>query len=133
MQLSLYTNKHSDSILRDEDNVCRQEWQRHLPKSWRAMVDVPLYFKRFHEHELPANRSLGFDEGDQPCYCAHSVVIPELRSDDDEEYYQVVTYAEQLSAWRLRDGRWLIFRRVGGADCAAPLKDFYSFSDSMPR
>lgn len=119
--------------MRDEDEICLREWQRHLPKSWRAVVDVPLYFKRFREHELPASRSLGLDENYQPCYCAHSVVIPELRSDDDEEYYQVVTYAEQLAAWRLRDGRWLIFRRVGGADCTAPLKDFYSFSDTMPR
>jgi hypothetical protein len=133
MHHSLYTATHNDWTMRDSDEACLQQWQLHLPKAWRTMVDVPLYFQRFREHELPASRTVGLDENDVTCYCAHSVVIPELRSDDDEEFYHVVTYAEQLAAWRLRDGRWLIFRRVGGADCAAPLKDFYSFSDAMPR
>jgi hypothetical protein len=96
-------------------------------------VIAPLEFEVFREYEIAAARVRGLDEDGAPCYCAHSVFIPEVRSDDDDEFYQIVTYAERLAAWRLRDGRWLIYRRTGGADCAAPLHSFYSFSDAMPR
>jgi hypothetical protein len=54
-----------------------------------------------------------------------------MRSDDDEEFYQVVAYAELLSAWRLRDGRWLIYRLIKREGERG--SGFYSFSDRMPR
>lgn len=109
------------------------DWKALLPRAWREQVVAPLEFEVFREYEIAAQRVRGLDEDGLPCYCAHQVQLQELRSDDDEEFYQVVTYAERLSAWRLRDGRWLIYRQVGGADCAAPLQGFYAFSDNMPR
>lgn len=108
-------------------------WLTHLPHPWREQVVAPLEFEVFREYEMAAERVMGYDEDGQPCYCAHSVLIPELRSDDDEEYYEIVTYAEQVSSWRLRDGRWLTYRLAGGVDCTLPLNGFYSFGTQMPR
>ena len=54
-----------------------------------------------------------------------------MRSDDDEEFYQVAAYAEALTAWRMRDGRWLIHRLISREGERG--NGFYSFGDRMPR
>lgn len=106
-------------------------WQTDLPSEWRAMVIAPLALTTYRDFEMAAERVVGRDEDDQPCYCASRFIVAETRSDDDEEYYQVAAYAESLSAWRLRDGRWLIHRFI--------MRDgergigFYSFAERMPR
>ncbi len=109
-------------------------WESQLPRSWREQVVEPVEFEVFREYEMAAQRITGHDEDGLACYCAHSVTITELRSDDDEDYYQVVAYAEHLSAWRLRDGRWLIHRTII-VDETAPedARSFFSFGDAMPR
>lgn len=106
-------------------------WRRDLPKQWHRQVVAPLLIERFRDYEMAAERSIGRDEDDQPCYCAARFLVTDLRSDDDEEYYQVAAYAESLTAWRLRDGRWLIHRLIsregeGGSG-------FYTIGDRMPR
>lgn len=107
------------------------DWRHDLPKEWRRLVVAPLEIERFRDYEMAAERMVGRDEDERPCYCNSRVVVMETRSDDDEEFYQVAAYAESLKAWRLRDGRWLIHRlitREGERGSA-----FYSFSESMPR
>jgi hypothetical protein len=95
------------------------------------MVIVPLSLETYRDYEMAAERIVGRDEDDAPCYCASRFIVTETRSDDDEEFYQVAAYAESLSAWRLRDGRWLIHRLISrdGESGAG----FYSFADAMPR
>ena len=107
------------------------EWRQHLPREWRRLVVAPLTIERFRDYEMAAERTIGRDEDESPCYFATRFVVTDLRSDDDEEYYQVATYAEALTAWRLRDGRWLIHRMINreGEDATT----FYSFSEQMPR
>jgi hypothetical protein len=95
------------------------------------MVIAPLELRTYRDYEMAAERVVGRDENGQPCYCATRFIVAETRSDDDEEFYQVAAYAESLSAWRLRDDRWLIHRfitREGGGGSG-----FYSFADHMPR
>ncbi|UCV09411.1 hypothetical protein [Dechloromonas denitrificans] len=107
-------------------------WGSHLPDEWLDAVDAPLYFAQYSEYEISADRTVGYDADDQACFTAYRFELTELASDDDEEFYQVVTYSEELAAWRLRDERWLVYRRTSASDRRSP-RGFYAFSQTMPR
>ena len=109
------------------------DWQKDLPEEWRAAVIGPLDFATWKEYEMPASRSLGYDEDGKPCYYRHVFLLDALRWDDDEEFYAAIVYGEDVHAWRLRDERWLIWRVVHQEDDSRSGRGFYSFSDSMPR
>lgn len=113
------------------DTTC-DDWLKHLPEAWLGAIDSPLYFKRYSEYEISAERTVGYDADDQPCFTAHRYVLTRTASDDDEEFYEVVAYAEEMAAWRLRDERWLIFRSITTSPCNAP-RGFYAVSPDMPR
>jgi hypothetical protein len=42
-------------------------------------------------------------------------------------------YKEDLAAWRMRDGRWLIHRVITREATGGQSYAFYAFSESMPR
>lgn len=109
------------------------DWQNGLPAEWRVAAIAPLHFATFREYEIPASRTLGYDEDGLPCYYHHSYVLGELRSDDDEEFYEHIAYGEEVEAWRLRDERWLIWRIVHEDGVCRGNRGFYSFSERMPR
>lgn len=115
---------------RDADDV---RWWQDLPADRRDLVVVPLRFDILREYEILADRTNGYDENDEACYCAYRFVLTTLRSDDDETFYEEPSYAESTVAWRLRDERWLIFRRVVGNVELGAEHCFYSFSNAMPR
>ena len=107
------------------------DWQQNLPKQWRRLVIAPLLIERFRDYEMAAERLIGRDEDEQPCYYSSRFVVTDMRSDDDEEFYQVAAYAEALTAWRMRDGRWLIHRLISREGERG--NGFYRFGDRMPR
>lgn len=108
------------------------DWPRHLPEGWQAIVETPLYFERYSEYEISAERTVGYDADDKPCFTAHCFLLTRLASDDDEEFYEIATYAEEMAAWRLCDERWLIYRRISTNNCDLP-NSFYSLGSAMPR
>jgi hypothetical protein len=108
------------------------DWDKHLPNEWRHAVEAPLHIEQYSEYEMSAERVVGYDADEQPCYTAHQFLLTRLASDDDEEFYEVVSYCEEMAAWRLRDERWLIFRITSSSNCTqAP--GFYALSQDMPR
>lgn len=107
-------------------------WLEHLPAEWRETVEPPLYFERYSEYEIRAERTVGYDADDQRCFTAHRYVLTSLASDDDEEFYELVTYSEEMAAWRLRDERWLVYRRISTNNCNQS-RSFYTLSPDMPR
>lgn len=109
------------------------DWLRFLPDEWRDMVIAPLDFQQHREYEMAAMRCFGYDVDGAACYYAHSYALNESRSDDDEDFYEVVAYGESVHAWRLRDERWLTYRVVYTGGDALPARGFYSFSDKAPR
>ena len=111
----------------------RTDWLAYLPSEWREMAITPLDFVEYHEYEVAASRCLGYDVDGQTCYYAHGYALNEPRSDDDEEFYQVVVYSESVHAWRLRDDRWLIHRIVHHCGEGAPGRGFYSFAERCPQ
>lgn len=107
-------------------------WLEHLPGEWRETVEAPLYFEQYREYEINAERAVGYDADDRPCFATHRFLLTRLVSDDDEEFYEVVAYAEEMAAWRMRDGRWLVYRRNSANQGGKP-RSFYAFSAAMPR
>jgi hypothetical protein len=108
------------------------DWLAYLPAEWRETVEPPLYFERYSEYEIRAERTVGYDADDQRCFTAHRYVLTSLASDDDEEFYELVTYSEEMAAWRLRDERWLVYRRISTNNCNHS-RSFYALSPDMPR
>ena len=134
MQTSLYTRIPNGSAgscpVRRGKHV---RWSQDLPPALRDMVVAPIHFDVAREYEMHAQRIRGNDVTNEPCFCEFRYVVTQLRSDDDEVFYEVPVYAEALTAWRLQDARWLVCRTTmdrfalpGGQTC-------FSFSDTMPR
>lgn len=105
----------------------------HLPGEWRDMVVEPVSFTEHREYEIAARRQFGHDDTGTHCYYRHDYTLTETRSDDDEDYYQVVGYSETVRAWLLRDGRWLIFRVAQHGEQCGALRGFYRFAEHFPR
>ena len=101
-----------------------------MPSGWQDATEAPLYFKQYSEYEMPAERALGYDADDRPCFTSHRFLLTSLASDDGEEFYEVVTYSEEMAAWRLRDERWLVFRLISTNNSP---RGFYALSPEMPR
>ncbi len=123
---------NNERTLRTEPDQAT-DWTAHLPAEWRAMAEVPLHFVTHRDYEMPASRCRGYDADERLCYCAHHFLIETCRSDDDEDFYRAVTGGESQHAWRLRDGRWLIYRQPITDSCEPPRRGFYLFSEDAPR
>ena len=108
-------------------------WLHGLPAKWREQVITPFDIDRFVEYEMAASRCLGYDIDGALCFYSHDYAVEESRSDDDEEFYRVVTHSETVRAWRLRDDRWLIFRQQPTGDDCAPPRGFFMLADHPPR
>uniref|UniRef100_Q47G01 Uncharacterized protein n=1 Tax=Dechloromonas aromatica (strain RCB) TaxID=159087 RepID=Q47G01_DECAR len=126
------SDRHARKAATSSVTETSEDWQKHLPEAWLAAIEPPLYFRHYSEYEIFAERSVGYDADDCPCFTTHQFILTSMASDDDEEFYEVVTYAEEMSAWRLRDERWLIFRTITTSTCNAP-RGFYAVSPDMPR
>lgn len=94
---------------------------------------APTRFDIFREYEVLADCPRGHDVSNEPCYCAFRYVLTQLRSDDDEVFYEAPLYAETLTAWRLLDERWLICRKTVGNFDLDEVQTRLSLSDVMPR
>jgi hypothetical protein len=108
-------------------------WRQGLPKAWQDQVVAPLVFEIQREYEVAASRVIGRDEDAACCYCAYSYSLTELCCDDGDVLFEAAAYAEELSAWRLHDGRWLIRRTFNTRDDCGHARPFYCLSEKMPR
>lgn len=115
-----------------DDNDAAIDWLRLLPAEWRDAVDPPLYFRRYREYEMLAERTIGYDEDARACFITHQFTLTRLMSDDDEEFYETVALAEEMTAWRLHDGRWLVLRNTQ-TDPGSKNGDFYAIHPDAPR
>ena len=110
----------------------RHDWRHRLPAHWQPRVLAPVRFTRYREEELAAERVFGHSSRQLACYYRHHYRVTELYSDDDEDFYLFTLYGEELAAWLLHDGRWLVYRRVLN-DEQGDGHGFYSFSRQIPR
>jgi hypothetical protein len=105
-------------------------WLENLPEEWLNAVEAPLYYAHYREYEISAERAVGYDADDKPCFTCHRFLITQTSASNTAQ--PVVTFSERMSAWRLRDDRWLVFRRNSANHGSEPAS-FYAFSSTMPR
>lgn len=129
MQACLHTQ--TSTLPRQDQEDCT--WQEHLPREWRELVVAPLVLRRYRDYEMAADRVVGEDGEGRACYTAHRFMLTEPRSDDGEEFYAVLTYGEELAAWRLRDERWLVWREERAEERCEQARSFYCLAQEMPR
>lgn len=127
-----HRTSRTSSGKRSADAPAEPAWDALLPAEWRDAVEAPLYFRSYSEYEIYAQRSVGYDADDQPCFTTYRFALTRLVMDDDEEFYEEISRSEQLAAWRLRDERWLVFRIASPGPQPQP-RGFYAISPEMPR
>lgn len=110
-----------------------QRWQEGLPLGLQGLVVPPVCLDVFREYEMQAERIQGRDAANTPCYCEFRYVLTELRSDDDEVFYEAPVYAETLTSWRMLDERWLVCRTTLNRNEACGAQTSLTISDCMPR
>ena len=108
-----------------------QKWRRDLPARSQGLVVAPIHIDMDREYEILAERTCGYDENDEPC--CYRQLQTTFNSDEDDFYNEEPLHAELLTAWRLRDEGWLIFRKISGSDEYSHFHSFYAFSAFMPR
>ncbi len=131
-QPQVLRRSHTKACAKNVEARLAASWNNLLPAEWAKLAEPPLHFAHYSEYEIAAERTVGYDADDRPCFTAHRFMLTNPASDDDETFYPVVTHSEEMAAWRLRDERWLIFRKVGN-EHSDPPRVFYSFSQEMPR
>jgi hypothetical protein len=108
-------------------------WRIGLPADWQHAAVPPLRFEIHWEYEADAARVIGCDAQGTPCYCAHRYALTQLRSEEDDQFYESVVYREERFAWRLQDGRWLVRHTVATDEDCDHSRSSVFLSDAMPR
>jgi hypothetical protein len=85
------------------------------------------------DYEVAAERVLGRDDEGDPCYCHYQCVLTEVACDDGDEFFEDLAYAEDLRAWRLDTGAWLVRRAVTTAEAEDVERVEFCTMDTMPR
>lgn len=131
MRIPLYISSYHDSqgrrLKRASHLGSEINWSDRLPQLWRSLTIGPIWIDVNRDLDAGAERWVGFDEEEAPCYCRYrfKVDIGSLGATPD--------YVEDLVAWRMRDGRWLIHRIIKCHADRQTAYAFYGFSESMPR
>lgn len=108
-------------------------WCRELPTEWRGLAIAPIRFELFRDESMIADRTLGYDQDDEACFCAFRYLLTEMLEREGEPPREAPCYAESVVSWRLRDDRWLILRRVVANFQLGAEHVFFSFGNRMPR
>jgi len=134
MCLALYTEPPNDArMICPFDQGTPVAWSDDLPVPLQSLVVPPVRFEVHEDYELQANHTDGCDALSRPCFREFQFVVTELRSDDDEMFYEAPVYTESLTSWRLIDERWLVCQTTidrlkrGGRDTR------FFVSNTMPR
>lgn len=131
---SLYTKLYSDTAPRCPQHVVHDsQWRKDLPPAWDELVVAPAAIERFRQDDMIAGRAVGRDAHGAACYCTQYHVWMGLTCDDDGIFEEIPTYAESTTAWRLRDGNWLVLRRIIDDFESGAVRSVIRIRASMPR
>ncbi|WP_290868452.1 hypothetical protein [Aquabacterium sp.] len=136
MHHTLYISGYNDGRARKAKRATHlaheMDWQARLPPNWKDQVVGPLWVQVHRDHDVGAERWMGYNEDDQPCYCRYRFVISRQEVQPGEPDRRL-SYCEDLTAWLLRDGRWVIHREILSQAERPTSYSFYSLSERMPR
>ncbi|MDR3369524.1 hypothetical protein [Rhodoferax sp.] len=108
-------------------------WSDDLPTPLKHLVVAPVSFHVHRDYEMLAKHIDGCDAANRPCFCEFHFVMTQLRSDDDEVFFETPIYSETLTSWRLIDERWLVCRTTVDRLAADGSHTQLSISNAMPR
>lgn len=109
-----------------------QRWLIDLPQDLQPVVVPPVHIEVFQDYEIQAESAHGRDAANAACFYEFSFVLTQLRSDDDEVFYEAPIYAETLTTWRLVDERWLVCRTILDRTHRSGSRTSLSISDCRP-
>jgi len=133
LYISEYDAKASKRAKRASHLGREINWSERLPVVWRSLAIGPLWVDVHRDLELASERWVGYDEEESPCYCRYRFRVEGGVRDGLTGDANDGGYSEDLAAWRMRDGRWLIHRIIMCQVSAITSYGFYAFSESMPR
>ena len=137
MHQALYISEYSDhraKRAKSATHLGREiDWTSRLPDAWRDRVDGPMWVQVFRDHSCGAERWVGFNEDDRPCWVRYRFVI-EHAPGESGQGARAVRHCEDLMGWLMRDGRWLIHRTIlSQAERRPASYSFFALSERMPR
>ena len=110
-------------------------WKAGLPKESESAAVAPVALEKFADKTAYAQRTKGFDSHGKLCYYYQTYALYRERFDEEGLYDESEAYRQEVTAWRLYSGGWLIRKYEAGAqgDCADRLvKPSYCISESCP-
>jgi len=137
MRIPLYISEYDDESqkrVKRASHLGREvNWAERVPQLWRGLTIGPLWVDVNRDADAGAERWVGYDEEEAPCYCRYRFQVDIGSLAGDALRQGRPGYSEDLAAWRMRDGRWLIHRIINCHADAGTSYAFYAFSESMPR
>ena len=107
-------------------------WYTDLPMGINTVV--PHRFEYFEEPSAYAEKMLGYDQSGRCCYYQHMYTMTRDVLDDEDNFYEEVSYHEILTAWLLDSGQWLCCKNSkAGMGCNLPTAPRYELAQSRPR
>lgn len=110
-------------------------WKTGLPVESGPALVPPVALEKFEDKPACALRIKGFDSQGRHCYYHHSYAINRERFDEEGLYDESEAYRQEVTAWRLCIGGWLVRQYEAGAhgNCADRLvKPNYLISATCP-
>ncbi|MDR1936033.1 MAG: hypothetical protein LBS49_10750, partial [Candidatus Accumulibacter sp.] len=72
MYVHAQSKQHAEnSKHRPSTETLARLWQEHLPPEYRTRVVAPLDIHRYRDHEIAAERYVGYDKDGNPCFTAY--------------------------------------------------------------
>jgi hypothetical protein len=110
------------------------DWLDLLPPPLIPLVVWPRRSERFCDAAVPAERCIGYDSAGALAFCVSRHLLSRLVSADDAEFAEEPEWSECVTAWRLREGGWIVHRSVRRWEgCRQTGQDQLYLSASMPR
>ncbi len=107
-------------------------WKRDLPTNINAIA--PYRFEYFEEPSANAEKLLGYDGSGRCCYYQHAYTMTRDVLDDEDIFYEEVSYHESMTAWLLDSGQWLCCKNSkAGMGCSLSTIPHYELAWDRPR
>jgi len=110
-------------------------WKTGLPRESGPATVAPVALEQFVDEEASARRIKGYDHLGIMCYYHHAFALGRERFDEEGLYDENEAYRQEITAWRLYTGGWLVRKYEAGAhgDCAGRLVNpDYWISETCP-
>jgi hypothetical protein len=100
---------------------------------WDINAVVPCRFEYFEEPSAYAEKRLGYDQGGRCCYYQHAYTMTRDVLDDEDNFYEEVSYREIMTAWLLDSGQWLCCKNSKSGMGCNPATPRYELAQNRPR